>query len=189
MNIKSYSFYPIDAKMYLLVENHRAVILDPCVSEEAKEYLQSENVEEIIVLLTHEHYDHISGINWLRESFKRTKVICSEACGAALGKPHKNLSEYYEIFNGKKEWNFESHKIVMQETPGHSKGSICILVDEKILFSGDTLVTGHETILRLPGGSKKDFAGITLPYLESLDREIMVYPGHGEPQKLKRFFD
>lgn len=29
MNIKSYSFYPIDAKMYLLVENHRAVILDP----------------------------------------------------------------------------------------------------------------------------------------------------------------
>lgn len=101
-----------------------------------------------------------------------------------LGNPHKNLSEYYEIlfsgkdektqeyvknmniqpysceadeiFNGKKEWNFESHKIVMQETPGHSKGSICILVDEKILFSGDTLVTGHETILRLPGGSKKD---------------------------------
>lgn len=94
-----------------------------------------------------------------------------------------------EIFNGKKEWNFESHKIVMQETPGHSKGSICILVDEEILFSGDTLVTGHETILRLPGGSKKDFASITLPYLESLDREIMVYPGHGEPQKLKRFFD
>lgn len=104
MNIKSYSFYPIDAKMYLLVENHRAVILDPCVSEEAKEYLQSENVEEIIVLLTHEHYDHISGINWLRESFKRTKVICSEACGAALGNPHKNLSEYYEIlFSGKDE--------------------------------------------------------------------------------------
>ena len=58
MNIKSYSFYPIDAKMYLLVENHRAVILDPCVSEEAKEYLQSENVEEIIVLLTHEHYNY-----------------------------------------------------------------------------------------------------------------------------------
>ena len=78
-----------------------------------------------------------------------------------------------EIFNGKKEWNFESHKIVMQETPGHSKGSICILVDEKLL--------------RLPGGSKKDFAGITLPYLESLDREIMVYPGHGEPQKLAEF--
>lgn len=98
MNIKSYSFYPIDAKMYLLVENHRAVILDPCVSEEAKEYLQSENVEEIIVLLTHEHYDHISGINWLRESFKRTKVICSEACGAALGNPIKiclNITRFY----------------------------------------------------------------------------------------------
>lgn len=149
MNIKSYSFYPIDAKMYLLVENHRAVILDPCVSEEAKEYLQSENVEEIIVLLTHEHYDHISGINWLRESFKRTKVICSEACGAALGNPHKNLSEYYEIlfsgkdektqeyvknmniqpysceadeiFNGKKEWNFERIKLLCRKLPDIQK--------------------------------------------------------------------
>ena len=89
MNIKSYSFYPIDAKMYLLVENHRAVILDPCVSEEAKEYLQSENVEEIIVLLTHEHYDHISGINWLRESFKRTKVICSEDQYHLFQAPHQ----------------------------------------------------------------------------------------------------
>ena len=73
MNIKSYSFYPIDAKMYLLVENHRAVILDPCVSEEAKEYLQSENVEEIIVLLTHEHYDHISGINWSAGVFQKNE--------------------------------------------------------------------------------------------------------------------
>ncbi len=76
----------------------RGVILDPCVSEEAKEYLQSENVEEIIVLLTHEHYDHISGINWLRESFKRTKVICSEACGAALETPIKiclNITRFY----------------------------------------------------------------------------------------------
>lgn len=94
MNIKSYSFYPIDAKMYLLVENHRAVILDPCVSEEAKEYLQSENVEEIIVLLTHEHYDHISGINWLRESFKRTKVNVEQRLETPI-KICLNITRFY----------------------------------------------------------------------------------------------
>ena len=60
-------------------------------------------------------------------------------------------------------------------------------MDDMNLFSGDTRVTGHETILRLPGSSKKDFANITVPYLESLDKEIMVYPGHGKPQKLAEF--
>ena len=92
-----------------------------------------------------------------------------------------------ETYEGRKEWNWEGHKIVMQETPGHSKGSSGILMDDMYLFSGDTLVTGHETILRLPGSSKKDFANITVPYLESLDKEIMVYPGHGKPQKLAEF--
>ena len=57
------------------------------------------------------------------------------------------------------------------------------------MFSGDTLVTGHDTILRLPGGSKKDFAEKTLPFLHSLDRELLVYPGHGEPQKLFHYFE
>ena len=102
METLSYSFYPIDARMYIIAENGKAVIIDPCVSEEAKKYLQSQNIEDIIVLLTHEHYDHISGVNWLRENFPETRVVCSEACSKAIMSPHKNLSAYYEIlFMGK----------------------------------------------------------------------------------------
>ncbi len=215
--IQTYSFYPIDARMYVIAENEKAVIIDPCVSEEAKKYLQSEGIKDIIVLLTHEHYDHISGVNWLRGNFPTTKVLCSEACAEHIISPHKNLSAYYEILfmgkdpevqeyvknmnvppysceadvilNGKKEWNWEGHQISMVETPGHSKGSCCILFDKECMFSGDTLVTGHETILRLPGGSRKDFARITTPFLDSLDRELLVYPGHGEPQKLYKYFE
>ena len=215
METLSYSFYPIDARMYIIAENGKAVIIDPCVSEEAKKYLQSQNIQDIIVLLTHEHYDHISGVNWLRKNFPETKVVCSEVCSKGILSPHKNLSAYYEIlfmgkdpevqeyiknvevppysceadetFQGQTEWNWEGHQIVMVETPGHSKGSCCILFDKKCMFSGDTLVTGHETILRLPGGSKKDFVEITMPFLNSLDGELMVYPGHGKPQRLKQF--
>lgn len=215
METLSYSFYPIDARMYIIAENGKAVIIDPCVSEDAKKYLQSEGIKDIMVLLTHEHYDHISGVNWLRKNFPETRVVCSEACSKAIMSPHKNLSAYYEIlfmgkdpevqeyvknmevppysceadetFQGQTEWNWEGHQIVMVETPGHSKGSCCILFDKECMFSGDTLVTGHETILRLPGGSKKDFVEITMPFLNSLDSELMVYPGHGKPQRLKQF--
>ena len=97
MNINTYSFYPIDSNMYVILENKKALIIDPCVSEEAKEYLKSEQVKEILVLLTHEHYDHISGVNWLRECFPQVKVFCSEACANGIVKPTRNLSAYYEI--------------------------------------------------------------------------------------------
>ncbi len=215
MNIVSYSFYPIDARMYVMMENKKALIVDPCVSEEAEIYLKENKAEEILVILTHEHYDHISGVNWLRETFPKVNVLCSESCGKLILKPNKNLSSFYEIlFMGKDEKtqeyvrnmdvqpysceadevfcdelcvDWEGHSLLLKETPGHSKGSICIFLDENIMFSGDTLVTGYATILRLPGGSKKDFYDVTIPYLKNFDREILVYPGHGESQRLGNY--
>ena len=215
MNISSYSFYPIDSRMYIVVENKKALVIDPCVSKEAGAFLQDRNINEVTILLTHEHYDHISGVNWLREMIENVHVFCSEACGQAIKKPEENLSAYYEIlFLGKSEeireyvkslnvepyscfadetfceeknFEWEGHSLTLKETPGHSKGSICIVMDEKVLFSGDTLVTGHDTILRLPGGSIKDFYQITVPYLKGLNSDIVVYPGHGDTQLLCEF--
>ena len=212
MNILSYSFYPIDARMYVMVENKRALVVDPCVSEEAEKHLKENQVDDVLILLTHEHYDHVSGVNWLREKFSKVNVLCSEACGKLITKPNKNLSSFYEIlFMGKDEetqeyvrnmdvqpysceadevfcdehhLEWEGHSILLKEAPGHSKGSICIFLDEDVMFSGDTLVTGHDTILRLPGGSKKDFYEVTVPYLKKMDRDIFVYPGHGDNQRL-----
>ena len=93
------------------------------------------------------------------------------------------------VFEEEMYMTWKTHSLKLKETPGHSRGSICILMDDDILFSGDTLVSGEKTILRLPGGSKKDFAEITMPFLNSLDGEWMVYPGHGEPQKLYKYFE
>lgn len=211
--IYTYDFYPIDSRMYILLENKKTLMIDPCASDEALQLLEENNVTEILILLTHEHYDHISGVNWLRERFPSVHVWCSLACAAALPKPSKNLSSFWEIlfigkdeetqeyvrnmniqpysctadstFENEYELSWEGHSLFLKETPGHSKGSICILMDKNILFSGDSLVTGYPTVTRLPGGSKKDYAEITLPWFQSLDSSIMVYPGHGEKQPLE----
>lgn len=217
MDIQTYIFEPIDARMYVMIENHSALIIDPNVQEILKPMLKEKQVEKIKVLLTHEHYDHISGVNWLRDDFADVQVICSKKCVPGLENANINLSAFYEVlfiskdpeareyvekmnvqpfscfadttFNGEMHTTWQTHTLVLKETPGHSRGSICIVMDDEILFSGDTLVTGHDPILRLPGGSKKDFAEITLPFLHSLNRELLVYPGHGEPQKLSCYFE
>lgn len=210
--IHTYDFYPIDARMYVLLENGNALIIDPCVSDAALQLLQKNDTAQILVLLTHEHYDHISGVNWLREHFPSVCVLCSSICAEALPLPSENLSNFWEIlFIGKDEetqeyvrnmniqpysctadrtfkeeqkLSWEGHSLFLKETPGHSKGSICILLDDRILFSGDSLVTGFPTITRLPGGSKKIYQTITLPWLRTLDPSLTVYPGHGETQAL-----
>ena len=92
MNI--YSFPPIDARMYITIENRKAMIIDLCISDDAFMYLKDEQVEDIFVILTHEHYDHISGVNWLREYFENVHILCSQACAEALPDSHKNLAAF-----------------------------------------------------------------------------------------------
>lgn len=215
--IQTYSFYPIDARMYILVEGTKALVIDPCISEDALRLLQMNGVKELLILLTHEHYDHVSGVNWLRENISSVRVLCSSKCAKSLPEPSENLSIFWEIlfmgkdeetqeyvrnmdiqpysckadqvFDEEYEMSWEGHSLLLRETPGHSKGSVCILLDERYLFSGDSLVTGYPTVTRLPGGSKKDYAGVTIPYLKSLNPELTVYPGHGDRQQLKEFIE
>lgn len=207
--IYNFSFWPIDSRMYIIMEGKKAFIVDPCEDEKALELLKINNIDEILIVLTHEHYDHISGVNWLRMQFKNICVLCSEKCGQAIGDSRKNLSDFGEIlymnlegdfvpgpyicqadkiFEDEYKFDWQGHKVILKETPGHSPGSICIFFDD-ILFSGDTLVNGKETITRLPGGKKKEFKEITLKLLGKLDREMMVYPGHGQEQKLKDYIE
>lgn len=213
--IHTYSFYPIDARMYILIEGTKALVIDPCILEEALQFLKENHVTELLILLTHEHYDHVSGVNWLRQNIPSVQVLCSSECAKALPEPSDNLSRFWEVlflgkdaktqeyvrnmniqpysckadktFDGETQLLWEGHSLFLKETPGHSKGSVCILLDERYLFSGDSLVTGYPTITRLPGGSKKDYAALTVPYLKSLNPELTVYPGHGDPQQLKEF--
>ncbi len=217
IEVYNFPFIPIDSRMYLLIDKqniiNEAVIIDPCINMDALAILNTNEVQSLIVLLTHEHYDHISGVNWLREKLKDVEVICSKSCSERIKKPNKNLSLFYDVlfmlqsedtrqavkdlkvepysciadstFEGNNTISWNSHSIVLYETPGHSPGSICVIVDDILLFSGDSIVNGKETITRLPGGNSKAFAEMTVPFLNSLNQDMIVFPGHGDPDKLK----
>ena len=199
-----------NANMYLLIEGNRALIIDPSCSEESRSFLKTVGVQNITILLTHEHFDHISGVNWLKKEFSST-VICQKKCAESISDSRNNIPwtffallspeakgheqeveafcddlptdaiEADVVFDDKYDFQWEEHMIHLSSRPGHSAGSMVIEFDDKYLFSGDYLILDLPVLLRLPGGSKKDYKKYTLPYLLSVGEQFEIFPGHGEP--------
>lgn len=197
--------------MYVISHEREAIVVDPYWDEEIKRFFLQNFDTVKYVLLTHEHYDHISGVNSL-SNYYHSSVVCSEICSNRIIDPALNLSSYFEdycslqmgeciqeglevgeyrcsasqTFQGHTEISWKGHKLFLRETPGHSPGSICILMDERVLFSGDTLLLEHSMVSRSPGGSKKKFLKETLPFLLNLPSECLVYPGHYQSFRLSQ---
>lgn len=199
----------LSSNSYLLSIGNHAVVIDPCRNEEFFAALKGLKVDSCI--LTHEHYDHINGANELKAQY-HCPVICSCICGERIQNPKLNAARYYPAFvqmqtrlpatrpelidigySCKTDAVFEYERVILwrgyqlflKETPGHSPGSICIVINQRILFTGDTLMKGQMPYTRFPGGSLQDFKRNTIPFLSCFSGETIVYPGHGEPFLLK----
>ena len=209
-NVYRYSMPVIQSNMYMILSGNEALIIDPHVSEEAFRMLEDQRIQRVTMILTHEHYDHISGVNAVRELISDCTVYGSDACKQMVPIPDKNLSAYFmaifigrsdnevrqaqELFGGQYscevdtgftgnyELAWQGIHLELIETPGHSPGSICIVVksDQKTyLFSGDSLVQGAKIITRIPGGDKAAYNNFTRPFLTAFPAGTVVFPGHG----------
>lgn len=196
----------IDSNMYLVIDEDRAIIVDPNRSEDALRLIRKKRIQTIMVVLTHEHYDHISGIEYYRTGEWAYSVIAHKKTAENINNPRKNLSAFHEILmpqavgfeignicqidmEVEKEYDFQfgSQCIHIMHTPGHSEGSVCVMVSNNIVFSGDTLVDGNKTITRFPGGNRTQFCEITMPIIESWSDEIIILPGHGNKKRKREF--
>lgn len=63
-------------------------------------------------------------------------------------------------------------------TPGHTPGSICIIVDNKALLTGDTLFIGNCGRTDLPGGNLAQMYESLHEKIMSLPNHLIIYPGH-----------
>ena len=205
------------ANMYLLVSGEKALLTDCFRDGELEEMLQKKRIRELTVLLTHEHWDHASGVEWVRGQVPVCRVLCGIHAKENLEDPRKNMSDRYKALitmrdrsrireveqadihayafspdrtmGDGEELAWENHRFRFFLTPGHTGGSVCILMDGAYLFTGDSLVNGNRTITRFPTGSQEEYERITIPFLENQPGERRVFPGHGEPDRLKNIID
>ena len=205
MNVISLTTAYMQSHCYLIEEDNHIIIIDPGDSEIAKKIINEMHYVVDFCILTHEHCDHSYGCSSIKEAFG-CNIISSENCNVSLMNTRKNFSQYYDafieiqtqypaeeqgriepfktnsdiVFVDEKRIDWMQHQIYLKETPGHSLGSICILIDDSILFSGDTLLLNEPTKTNYPGSNKDDLRQVTIPWLMSLKDGVTVYAGHGE---------
>lgn len=191
---------------YLVEEGGGCLVVDPNDPRGPLSVLEERGWTPELVLLTHEHCDHMAGLEALRERWPQAKTIATAACSANLQNTRLNMSammEVYLTFHGKPGVRYppfvcraadtvytqayttcwRGHSVRCVPLPGHTPGSAGIFLDETTLFSGDYLLA-EETVLRLPGGSREDYERVTKPFLAALPRGLTVRPGHGESYTL-----
>ncbi|PLV57587.1 MBL fold metallo-hydrolase [Thermotoga sp. SG1] len=179
MNFRRYvTSSPFDVNTYVFEMNGTLYVVDP--GEGISQFV----TDPVVVLVTHGHCDHISGIPELQVK----ELFISPEDAHMLTNPEENLS-----------LSFMDHPVVVEldwkdidssfktlKVPGHTKGSRFIIFDG-VVFTGDTVFS--DTIGRIDLGGSEEEMRFTLSRIEeffrNLPQEWIVCPGHGETTTVK----
>ena len=141
------------------------------------------------ILLTHGHFDHIWGLEELKElsgakvyAYEEEKEVCENASvnvSKGAGRPCEITADEY-VKDGAT-ISVAGMNCQLIATPGHTKGSCCYYFEEEgILISGDTLFQESVGRTDLPTVSMSAWVRSVKEKLMVLPADVKVYPGHGE---------
>ena len=162
--------------MYLIVDRvtRETAVVDPSWDYEGLiELVKQLKVKIDYILLTHSHIDHIYIVDQLVEQFKDVKVYISDAECQYYDYAVANMIRLYDGDNIKV--GITDVKCIL--TPGHTKGSMCYLLEDSI-FTGDTLfIEGCGMCSSLGGDAQKMYDSIQkLKRVVAL--HVKVYAAH-----------
>lgn len=140
------------------------------------------------ILLTHGHFDHITGVSGLL-SLVGGKVYACEEEREVLSSPQINASVMmgYETALEPEVWLRDGQILDVAgitfrviHTPGHTRGSCCYYAaQDKVLFSGDTVFMESVGRTDFPTGNERELLDSVRNKILTLPDDVTIYPGHG----------
>ncbi len=184
MKILSLHVGIIMTNCYLLCDEESAVcaLIDP--GDDAgriEEMIASSGCTLQYVLLTHGHFDHCNAVEDILSMHPDVPVYIHPSdivpAGVYNDLKFSRLSDRNQRFYREGDTlALGKLTISVLETPGHSSGSVCLLVGD-VLFSGDTLFRSSCGRTDFPDGSYEDILR-SLARLGRLEGNYHVCPGH-----------
>lgn len=183
MKISTLQVGPIMTNCYILCDevNKVCAVIDPgddgdriCAAVAAT------GCEPVAVYMTHGHFDHWNGLDEVLAASPELPVYIHEAevvDGRGGDLRFSRLGERNQRYYKEGDTlTVGDLTVTVMETPGHSPGSVCLVVGDTI-FSGDTLFRANCGRCDFPGGDYRKMLA-SLARLGRMEGQFAVYPGH-----------
>ena len=175
-------------------ESREAAIIDPGADfKKIDGFIEEMGLTPIMIILTHYHGDHIGAVSDIVNKYN-TKVYIHRDDAEYLSDSSINFSKQIigksieikpdVLLDDGDVLELGELKFEIIHTPGHTKGGICIKVDN-IMMTGDTLFNKSIGRTDLPGGSYEEIINSVKEKIFKYDGDVIIYPGHNSPSTIK----
>lgn len=153
----------LECNCYLLDIDNKILVIDP--GNDIDKIVDKIGDREVVgVIITHYHFDHIGCLDEFVNKY--------------------NVNIYDRNTMNEGEFKIDCFKFNVIYTPGHKEDCITIYFnDEKMMFVGDFIFRDSIGRVDLPGGNIYDMID-SINKIKKYDRDIIIYPGHGDSTKL-----
>ena len=191
--IKTFKVGPLNTNCYIVLnkEKNVAAVVDPgFYDNNILSYVKKNNIVVELILLTHGHFDHFIGANFLNakttyihELDKEMLEDCEKNAGILAG-----ITDFEKIYNLKtfkdsEKIKFADEEFLVVHTPGHSKGSCCFIFKNNVIFTGDTIFKQSLGRTDLFGGDYNILIN-SVKKIFKFNKNFIILPGHGESSTL-----
>ena len=208
LHIQTFTNNPLAENTYVVSDSTKSAVIIDCGALTLHErstiqrYVSDNSLILRHALLTHGHFDHIFGAQWVFEVFGLRPQLMEADFPLYL----KGCQQLREMFGTHLTFDVPQpdqpltdgaliplgeHSLRVIATPGHTPGGCCFFSSSSpsVLFSGDSLFAESIGRTDFPGGSLKTLIESLREKVLTLPPETLVYPGHGSATTIRHELD